>query len=58
MLKKGTMLFAKRVEQPKFVSLPVRIAEMPNVASTEEALRRIRYTIKVGKLYGDLTDLE
>ena len=52
------MLFAKRVEQPKFVSLPVRIAEMPNVASTEEALRRIRYTIKVGKLYGDLTDLE
>ena len=56
--KKGTTSFAKCIEQLEFVSLPVKIAEMPNVAYTEEALRRIRYTIKTGKLYVDLTDLD
>lgn len=55
---KGKALFTKRVQQPKFVSLPIKIAEMPNVAATEAALRRIRYAIKIGKHYVDLTDLE
>ena len=31
---------------------------MPNVAAAEKALRRIRYAIKTGKTYVDLTDLE
>ena len=56
--QKGKALFAKNLQQPEFVSLPIRIAEMPNVEVAIEALRRIRYAIKRGKLYVDLTDLE
>ena len=55
---KGTALFAKNLQQPEFVSLPIKIAEMPNVAVAIEALRRIRYAIKRRKLYVNLTDLE
>lgn len=31
---------------------------MPSVADAEEALRRIQYAIKTGKIYVNLTDLE
>ena len=56
--KKGTELFAKRVQQRKFVSLPIKIAEMPNIATAEAALRRILYAVKIGEHYVDITDLE
>ena len=58
MNRKNTVLFAKVLQQPNFVALPIRIAEMPNVAAVEEALGRIRHAIKTGELYVDLTDLE
>ena len=56
--RRGTGIFAKRVQGLKFVSLPIKIAEMPNVAAAKKALRRIQYAIKVDKDYVDLTDLE
>ena len=52
--KKGKMLFAKRVQQPEYVWM----TQMRNVAAARAALRRIRYAIKTGKHYVDLTDLE
>lgn len=58
MFRKDRVLFAQKIQQPKFVSLPIRIAEMPSVADAEEALRRIQYAIKTGKIYVNLTDLE
>ena len=56
--QKGPTLFAKHAEQPEFLSLPIKIAEMMDGAAVEEALRRIRYAIKTQKFYVDLTDLE
>lgn len=56
--KKGTVLFAKRIEQPGFVTLPIKIAEMPSVAAAEIALKRIQYAIKTGKRSVELMDLE
>ena len=55
---KGAALFAKHLQQPHFVALPIRIAEMPNIAVAEAALKRIQFAIITGKLYVDLTDLE
>ena len=56
--QKGTELFAKRHQLPNYVSLPIRIAKMPNVTAAEEVLRSIQYAIKTEKRYVDLTDLE
>ena len=56
--KKDTTLFAKRVQQPNLAVLPLKIAEMPNVAAAEAALERIRFAIITGKTHVDLTDLE
>ena len=56
--RRGTVLFARLVQEPNFVSLPIKIAEMPNVAAAEAALRRIHWASKIGKRYVDLTDLE
>lgn len=56
--RRGTVLFAKCVQGPKFVALPTKIAEMPNVAAAKEALRRIQYAIKIDEDSVDLTDLE
>ena len=56
--KKGTVLFAKRIERPGFVTLPIKIAEMPHVTAAEKALKRIQYAIKTGERSVELTDLE
>ena len=55
---KGPTLYAKRIEKPEFVVLPIKIAEMPNIATAEKALRRIRHAIKTQEHYVDLTDFE
>lgn len=52
------VLFAQNIQQPRVVSLPIRIAEMPDAVTAKVALKRIRYAIKTGKLYVDLTGLE
>ena len=54
----GTTLFAKRIEEPDFALLPIKIAEMRNVAAVEEALNRIQHAIKAGKRSIKLIDLE
>ena len=56
--RRGTVLFAKPVHEPNFVSLATKIAEMPNVAAAKEALRRIQYAIKIDEDCVDFTDLE
>ena len=59
--KKGKVLFAKLLQPdylPEFVTLPIKIAEMPNAEAAELALRIVQYAIKTGKDYVDLTDLE
>ena len=56
--KKGTVLFAKGLQQPNFAALPIKIAKMPNVAAAAKALGRIQRAIKTGERYVNLTDLE
>ena len=55
---KGTTLFIKHIKQPEFASLPIKIAEIRNIASIQKALRRIQNAIKTGKRSVELTDLE
>lgn len=56
--KKGMVLFAKRIERPGFVTLPIKIAEMPNIAAAEKALKRIQDAFETGETSVKLTDLE
>lgn len=70
MVREGTMVFAEHVPEPgnyttsKFVSLPIKIAEMPSAAAAERALWRITYAIETEKriesdmITVDLRDLE
>lgn len=55
---RGTTLFVKRIRQPEFALLPIKIAEVRNVAAVKEALSRIQHAIKNGKRSVKLTDLE
>ena len=54
----GTTLFAQRIGQPEFTLLPIKIAEMRNIAAVEEALIRIQHATKTGEDSVELTDLE
>ena len=62
--RQGRQIFAKPTQQPgenssaNFISLPIKIADLPSVEAAEEALKRIEYAIKASETFVDLTDLD
>lgn len=64
MFRQGKKILAQQVRvegesrASQFVSLPIVIAVLASSKAAEEAINRIRYGIRTGKSFVDLTDLE